>query len=585
MAGRQDQQLLDPAELSRIFARIAEQSQGLIADFLQQQTQAGVLGLSDSLRIGKAFMDMTQHILRNPSQLVNAQLALWQGYWDLWQHTASWWGQQALLEPPTAGSTARNGRHDFLFDFIQQSYLLTTRCLQSMVAQTEGLDEQTCNRLDFYTRQFVDAMAARHSPASNPAMLQKTLISGGDNLLQGLQNLLRDLEHGKNRLAIRQTDGLVGQRVATTPGAVIFQNELMQLLQYTPSTPQVWQRPLLMVPPWINKFYLLDLGAENSFIKWGVEQGFTVFVISWVNPGPEVADKDFADYLKSGPLAALDAIQQATGERSVNAVGYCLGGVLLACAAGYLAQRREQRLHSCTYLATLLDFEQPGELEVYIDEEELNALEREPEPSRKPTTAFNMLRANDLIWSYFVNNYLLGKEPLPFDLLYWNADSTRMPVKMHGFYLRNMYQNNLLREAGGISLLGKPIDLSKVKTPSYYLAAIEDHITPWRSVYSSARLFSGPLRFVLAGSGHIAGVINPPQANKYGYWISDQADVQSLADANAWLSEAERRDGSWWLDWLEWVKPQCGPKVAARQPGDGQLPVLEAAPGSYVQVR
>ena len=584
MAGQQDQQLPEPAELARIFARIAEQSQSLIANFLQQQAQAGVIGLSDSLRIGNAFMDMTQHMLHNPSQLVNAQLALWQGYWDLWQHTANFWGQQVLQKPPEVKQSAQE-EPDFLFDFIKQSYLLTARCLQSVVAHTEGLDESTCKRLDFYTRQFIETMAAGHFPASNPDVLHKTITSGGDNLLQGLQNLLKDLEYSKNRLSLQQTKSLIGTHIATTPGAVIFQNELMQLLQYNPATAQVWRRPLLIVPPWINKYYLLDLGAENSFIKWCVEQGLTVFVISWVNPNPEVADKEFGDYIGSGVLAALSAIEQATGVRSINAIGYCLGGVLLACTAAYLAQRRENRLRSCTYLTTLLDFEQPGELEVYIDEEELSALDREAKNIiRKPTITFNMLRANDLIWSYFVNNYLLGKEPLPFDLLYWNADSTRMPAKMHSFYLRNMYQNNLLREAGGIALLGKPIDLSKVKTPSYYLATIEDYITPWRSIYSSALLFSGSLRFVLAGSGHIAGVINPPQTKKYGYWTQEQAEAKQQ-DANDWISAAKRHEGSWWPDWLQWVKLHCGAQVAPRHPGEGQLPVIENAPGSYVLVR
>ena len=590
----------DPAEFNRAFTRIAEQSQRLISDFLQQQTQAGVLGLSDSARISKAFLDMTQHMLRNPLHLVDAQLSLWRNYWGFWQQsTAALWGQPGpgmLKSAESASPTDHDEWQDnFLFDFIKQSYLLTARCLQCTVAQAVGLDEQTRKRLDFYTRQFVDAMAPANFPVTNPEVLRVTLESGGENLLKGLQNLLNDLARGNHYLSLRDPPAdsfTLGETLATTPGAVVYQNDIMQLLQYAPSTDSVFQRPLLAVPPWINKYYVLDLRPQNSLIKWWVDQGFTVFVISWVNPGPEQTDKDFADYLSEGILAALDAIEQATGQRSVNAVGYCLGGTLLACAAAYLSSRRERRLRSCTYLTSLLDFEQPGELEVFIDEEELSLLEQHgqsqtdmPVDNSRLAATFNMLRANDMIWSFFVEQYLLGKDSFPFDFLYWNSDSTRMPARLHRFYLRNMYQNNLLREPGGITLLGKPIDLSKIKTPSYYLATQEDHIALWHSVYSSARLFSGPVRFVLGGAGHVAGVINPPDAQQYAYWSHEKDALQTLENPADWLAGAQRQAGSWWQDWYNWVQPHTGPKVPARLPGAGKLPVLEAAPGSYAKSR
>jgi len=378
----------------------------------------------------------------------------------------------------------------------------------------------------------------------------------------------------------------LGKNVATTPGKVVFQNDLMQLLQYTPATETARKRPLLIVPPWINKFYILDLQDKNSFIKWAVDKGHTVFVISWVNPDETLADKGFEDYLLEGPMAALDAIEQATGVREVNAVGYCLGGTLLNVTLAYMAAKKDNRIKSATLFTTMLDFAEPGELEVFIDEEQIAALEERMDrdgylEGADMAMTFNMLRANDLIWSFFINNYLLGKDPLPFDLLYWNSDSTRMPATMHSFYLRKMYQENLLKKAGGITLDGTPIDLTKVKTPLYFLSTLEDHIAPWESTYSGAQLASGPVKFVLSGSGHIAGVINPPARKKYGYWTNTK-----LADtAGAWFMSAKQKEGSWWLDWDRWVSKFAGEEVPARIPGDRKLKALENAPGSYVKKR
>jgi polyhydroxyalkanoate synthase len=360
----------------------------------------------------------------------------------------------------------------------------------------------------------------------------------------------------------------------------------MQLLQYTPSTETVFRRPLLIVPPWINKYYILDLREKNSFIKWAVAQGHTVFVVSWVNPDERLARKSFEDYMREGLLAALGAVEQATGERSVNVIGYCLGGTLLAATLAYMAETADDRVASATYFTTMVDFEEPGELGVFIDEEQLAALEERMSETgyldgSAMATTFNMLRANDLIWSFVVNNYLLGKDPFPFDLLYWNSDSTRMPAAMHSFYLRRMYQENKLVEPGGITLGGVPIDLRKIATPTFILSTKEDHIAPWKSTYAATQLYRGPIRFVLAASGHIAGVVNPPTAEKYHHWTSTKLPD----DPDAWLADAKQQPGSWWPEWARWVAKHGNGKVPARQPGDGKLTPIEDAPGSYVAVR
>ena len=377
----------------------------------------------------------------------------------------------------------------------------------------------------------------------------------------------------------------VGGNLATTPGKVVYQNELMQLIQYEPSTKKVLKRPLLIIPPWINKYYVLDLQPENSFINYAISQGLTVFVVSWVNPDEQHADKTFDDYMLEGPLSALDAIEQATGETEINTVGYCLGGTLLACTLAYMAARQDKRIKAATFLAALTDFENPGDLGVFIDEEQLAAMDQTMAEKgfldgREMATTFSMLRANDLIWSFVINNYMLGKEPFPFDILYWNSDSTRMPYAMHSFYLRNFYQENKLVEPGGVTLGGVPIDLRKIRTPTYMLSTKEDHIAPWMSTYAATQLFRGKNTFVLAGSGHIAGVVNPAGSKKYGYWANDKLP----ADPTDWLENADHEEGSWWPHWIAWVSSKSGPKVQARTPGGGKLKIVEAAPGSYAKV-
>jgi polyhydroxyalkanoate synthase len=584
--------LPDPVEFSRAMAQIAERSSKLVAEFMSRQSAKPHLGMSDPLNVGQAFLDMTAHMMANPGQLLQAQVSLWQDYMSLWQNTTRrMFGEPTppMIQPGSDDRRFKDAAWDesYVFDYIKQSYLLTARWMQRTVKEIEGLDDKTAKKVDFYTRQFVDAMAPSNFAVTNPEVIRTTLESGGENLVKGLSNLLSDLERGDGRLMIKMVDEQafkVGENIAVTPGKVVFQTELMQLLQYSPSTDVVAKRPLLIIPPWINKFYILDLREKNSFIRWAVGQGHTVFVVSWVNPDERLAQKSFDDYMREGPLAALDAIERQTGERGINVIGYCLGGTLLACVLAYLTARGEdERVASATFFTTMVDFAEAGELSVFIDEEQLAALERRMSAKgylegADMATTFNMLRANDLIWSFVINNYLLGKEPFPFDLLYWNADSTRMPAVMHSFYLRAMYQENRLSK-GEIRLLDTPIDLTRIKTPAFILSTREDHIAPWKSTFVATRLYRGPTRFVLAASGHIAGVVNPPAAEKYGYWTNDR----KAKSPDHWLENATKHDGSWWPAWQRWISEFAGGTVAARDPAKGALKPVEDAPGSYVR--
>ncbi len=585
--------LPNPLDVTMTVTKIAGQSRRLILDCLQRQAANRKLGTLDITSLGNAFMDMTTQLMIQPEKVVAAQMGLWQDYLALWQNSMlAIYG--AKSGPLADTEDDRRFKHDdwqdnILFDFIKQAYLLTARWVLTTVREVEGLDDKTSRKVDFFMRQFVDALSPTNFVLTNPEVLRTVVETGGQSLLDGLSNLLDDLERGKGKLAIRMTDleaFELGENVATTPGKVVYQTELTQLIQYQPSTDEVYQRPLLIVPPWINKYYILDLQPKNSFIKWAVDQGHSVFVLSWVNPDERLAQKDFEDYLTEGTLAALDGIEKATGERVVNGVGYCLGGTLLMATVAYLAAKRQRRFESVTCLTTLLDFSAPGELEVFIDEDQVSSLEKIMDArgyleGSEMATTFNMLRANDLIWSFFINNYLLGKEPFPFDLLYWNSDSTRMPAQMHSFYLRNMYLENNLVKPGAIVLNDTPIDLGKIETPAYFLSTLEDHIAPWRTTYAGTQWVSGDVKFVLGGSGHIAGVINPPDKQKYGFWTNDEL----TSDSSDWFQTATKNQGSWWLDWQAWVEPFGGEKVPARVPGDAELPVLEEAPGSYVKLR
>lgn len=592
------ERVMDAADLTAItqqFSSIAERSQKIVREFLAHQKDDGPPE-TDPLNIGSAFLELTQKMMSDPAHLWELQAQFWTDYVDLWSDATRRLVGGEVQEPKVApepddrrfkdGAWTENAA----FEYIKQSYLLASRYVQKSVAETEGLDDHTAHKVAFFTKQWVDAMAPTNFAATNPEVLRTTLDTKGENLVNGLNNLLTDLERGKGKLAIRMTDDSkfeVGENVAASKGSVVYENDLIQLIQYAPTTEKVFKRPLLIVPPWINKFYILDLRESNSFIRWAVSKGHTVFVVSWVNPDSTLADKTFEDYMSEGPLSAIDAIEKATGEKSVNMIGYCLGGTLTACTMAHLANSDQaDRVKSVTYFTTLVDFEAAGDLCVFIDDEQLKSLEKRMAKhgyleGADMASTFNMLRANDLIWSFVINNYLLGKDPFPFDLLYWNSDATRMPAAMHTFYLRNMYQKNLLTEPGALDLLGTPIDLGAIKAPTFILSTKDDHIAPWKASYSGTQLYGGPVKFCLSGSGHIAGVVNPEGSEKYGYWTN----AKNPADPDKWFDGAKQHDGSWWPDWHKWISKQAGAKVAARKPGSGKLKVIEPAPGRYVKVR
>ena len=585
----------EPAEMAKMIGEVAERSSNMLADFLKRHANGNAVSCADELGIAKAFMDMWTKLASNPMALAQAQASMYFDYLRLWQ--SSWLKLLGHPSAPVAQPAVSDNRFkdeewqsSFVFDYVKQSYLIAARHLHEAVANVEGIPDESKKKVNFFTRQYIDALAPSNFALTNPQVVRETVKTGGANLVKGLKNLLDDLDEGDGQLRIKMTDMKafkVGQNVATMPGKVVFQNQLMQLLQFAPLTDTVYRRPLLIIPPWINKFYILDLREKNSFIRWATQQGHTVFVISWVNPDARLAHKRFEDYMFEGTLAALDAVEKATGEREMNIIGYCLGGTLLGSTLGYMASKGDDRVKSATFFVALLDFSYPGELGVFIDEKQIESLEKKMNErgyleGAEMATTFNMLRSNDLIWSFVINNYLMGKEPFPFDLLYWNSDSTRMPAAMHSFYLRNMYLHNRLREPGGITLGGVPIDVSKVKVPAYFISTVEDHIAPWKSTYLGAKLLGGPVRFVLGASGHIAGIVNPPAANKYGFWTNDEMP----ATADEYQQGAVQHQGSWWNDWQAWIEAlNGGERVAARVPGAGALKAIEDAPGSYVARR
>ncbi len=551
-------------------------------------------GLVDMSSVGKSFAQFAARAVTQPQRWVTGPLSLARDATRLGSGTL----RAALGRGPLEVSQPeRNDRRfrdpawseNLYFNIVKQAYLLIARWITAQTSEVQGLDPRQRQQIDFYLRQYVDAMAPTNFALTNPTVLRATVDTGGRNLLEGMANLLEDMVRGHGRLQVRMTDMSafsVGDNVANAPGKVVYQNELMQLIQYSPTTEQVHQRPLLVIPPWINKYYILDLGEEKSFVRYWVNNGFTVFMVSWVNPDESLASKSFEDYMLEGPLTALDAIERATGERDINAIGYCIGGTLLAATLAYMSAKGDDRIRAATFFVSLIDFSDVGDISAFIDEDMLESIDSAMGRAgyldgTHMATAFNMLRANDLIWSFFVNNYLLGKAPPTFDLLYWNSDSTRMPAAMHSFYLRNMYLENRLREPGGIELAGVPIDVSKVKVPAYFASAVEDHIAPWTSVYRGAQVLGGSSRFVLGQSGHIAGIVKPPSAGKYGYWTHRGRPKEP----QSWLESATYHEGSWWNDWLRWINRHAGPKVAARVPGDGDLEVIEDAPGSYVRKR
>ena len=592
-AGAQAYTIRDASELARNMGRVALQGTRLLGDFTRRQ--AGKIGREplDPLNIAGAFREFLKHVASDPRHFAEAQFELWRDYATLMGRTAQrMMGQNVapVVAPATGDKRFRDTewQENQIFDFIKQSYLLTSNWLQRTASHAGNGDARGQQRIDFYAKQFADAIAPTNFVLTNPTVLRETLSSNGENLVRGLKNLLEDLKRGGGKLSIRQTadEFEVGKNIALTPGKVVFRNALIELIQYAPTTKTVYETPLLIFPPWINKYYILDLRPENSFVKWAVERGYTVFLVSWVNPTPKLAGKTFEDYMREGIFAALDAVTKATGKTEINAVGYCIGGTLLAATLAYMAAKKDKRIKSATFLAAQADFSEAGQLQVFVDDKQLRTVEGEMKaaegvlPGSKMATTFNMLRANDLIWSFVVNNYLMGKEPAPFDLLYWNSDTTRMPHAMHLFYLRECYLHNNLAK-GKMVLGGEKLDLSKIKTPSFLQAAKEDHIAPALSVFKGAKLFGGPVTYMLAGSGHIAGVINPPEAHKYQHWTNAKLP-KSFSE---WQAGAAEHPGSWWPYWDKWLAPRSGKKIPARKPGGGKLKVLSDAPGTYVKVK
>jgi polyhydroxyalkanoate synthase len=588
--------LSDPAAFARNMA-VAFEHAARIASALAEKPDVAKSELETQIvpieQVTKTLGEIAQAYMQEPQKLMEAQMQLWGSYTQLWQNAwARFLGQK--VEPVAAPQKGdkrfadKDWQENAVFDFMKQFYLISARWAQDMVKNASGVDEHTKHKAKFYVEQISNAFSPSNFGLTNPEVVRTTLASNGANLVEGLKHLERDLTAGGGKLRIRQVDGSafeIGKNIASTPGKVVFQNDTFQLIQYSPTTEQVCEIPLLIVPPWINKFYILDLNPKKSFVRWAVEQGLTVFVISWINPDETLGHKTFADYMRDGVLTAIDAVLEATGAQKVNAVGYCVGGTMLASTLGYMAARRDERINAVTFLTTQVDFEKAGDLLVYVDDEQVQWIESRMSekgflPGARMADAFNLLRSNDLIWSYVVNNYMLGKDPMAFDLLYWNADSTRMPAGVHSFYLRECYLNNRLAQ-GKMVLDNVRIDLKKVKAPIYNLAAREDHIAPLPSVFRVGQFMGGETRLVVAGSGHVAGIVNPPDAKKYQYWVN----ANGASTIEDWLKTSTEHPGSWWPNWLDWIAPKSGPKVAARIPGSGKLKPIEDAPGSYVRVK
>jgi polyhydroxyalkanoate synthase len=575
-------------------ARLAIRAPLLVQALAHCQSAATLRGNLDPLNIAESFRALALNLLRDPDHIRKAQAMLWRDYRNLMNYAE----RRFLGETPEPCVTPAPEDRRFAdpawknsgyFDLIKQAYLLTANWMVETADTVEGMRDHDARKVQFYIRQITDAIAPTNFALSNPAVLRACVESNGENLIRGFDNFLTDLKRGNGRLRIRMVDEdafEIGRNIATASGQIVYQNDLMQLIQYAPSTKRVFKRPLLIVPPWINKYYILDLREKNSLIRWAVAQGHTVFVISWVNPDESLAHKSFEDYLLEGVLAALGAIEQATGETRVNAVGYCLGGTLLAATLAHMVVKKDTRIGAATFLASMIDFSEPGDLGIFIDERQLQSLEARMKArgfldGREMAATFNMMRANELIWAFVIHNYLLGKDPIPFDLLYWNGDSTRMTATMHSFYLRAMYLENKLIEPGGITLAGTTIDLGRINLPKFILATRDDHIAPWKSAYAGVHAYGGPVKFCLGASGHIAGVINPPSSGKYAYWTNSRKPK----NPQAWLDGATEHAGSWWPEWSKWIARHGGGKVAARVPGDGALAVIEAAPGTYAKVK
>jgi polyhydroxyalkanoate synthase len=586
---------IDYEALARNIARLIEEGGKALAAYMKPREQGKIKEdlAEDVTDIVKTIGQVTEYWMADPQRALDIQTSLGRAYLDLWAGAVKRLAGEPA--PPVAAPDPKDKRfadpewsQNQFFDFLKQAYLLTSQWAERLVKEAD-VDPHTRAKAEFYMRQITNALSPSNFVMTNPELVRETLSSNAENLVRGMQMLSEDIQLGEGHLKIRQSDPAlyeVGRNLATTPGKVVFQNELMQLIQYEATTKETLKIPLLIVPPWINKFYILDLTPEKSFIRWCVEQGITVFVVSWVNPDAHLARKSFEEYMREGVITAMDAVTEATGEKKMHTIGYCVGGTLLAITLAWLAAKKQNRVLSATLFTAQVDFTYAGDLAVFVDEERIRTLEERMKEqgyleASRMATAFNMLRSNDLVWPYVINNYLRGKKPYPFDILYWNSDATRMPAANHSYYLRNCYlQNNLVK--GEMEIGGVKLNLKKIKAPIYNLATREDHIAPAKSVLYGSQFFGGDVRYVLAGSGHIAGVVNPPSKPKYQYWTGGRPEG---SDVDAWLSKATEHAGSWWPDWLHWLKSHNDATVPARKTGGGKLKAIENAPGSYVKVR
>ncbi|MBA2650889.1 MAG: class I poly(R)-hydroxyalkanoic acid synthase [Tatlockia sp.] len=573
-------------ELSQIMQTVAEKSMRILAGYKKQPAQLSKL-LKQYIDLTKDFQSLVTVILKNPEEVWRMQLAYWQDAYSLAQDQMKHWMEGTPMPISDHRFSSEEWVTNPFFNFMSQHYLLASEHMNSLLEHIEYGDKQLAKRVQFFARQYLDALSPANFLHTNPQLMAETVQSHGKNLLLGLQNLLTDMEAGPSRLIIKMTDTeafKVGLNIATTPGKVIYRNDMMELIQFIPQTPKVKTLPLLMIPAWINKYYILDLSKNNSFIDWLVKQGISVFVISWVNPDKSYADKGLFDYLNEGPLTAINIIQKQLKVKQVNTLGFCIGGTLLACGLAYLKAINKNPVRSATFLASMIDFSDPGDISVFIDEQQIVQIEEEMHSKgfldgRFMASTFNSLRANDLVWSFFIKNYLQGKNPVPFDILYWNSDSTNLPAKMHSQYLRWMYLHNNLVKPGKIKLNHVPLDVSKIDVPTFFVSTRKDHIAPWQTTYMGFQLMSGEKKFLIGGSGHIAGIINPPaKLAKYNHYVNPRTDQT----ADQWLESAKEHPGSWWPEWLKWLKKESGPFIKAPDLAKLPYPGLMDAPGSYV---
>lgn len=589
----------NPADLYSQFAQnMANLTQQIAHQSLKMSQQPQHTNTSMLFDLMEGWRQMGNMVSNKPGSVVEEQVTLWKNQLQLWQNTMFKMAGKpvnpvAMPEKGDKRFADEEWENNPVFDFLKQNYLLTSQSMMDAIDSVEGMDEKTRQRVAFFTRQWLNAMAPTNFLLTNPEVLKLTLESGGQNLVKGMKQMAEDMSNSADALNVRMTDNSafrVGDNIATSKGKVIFENHMMQLIQYEPATDTVHQRPLLMVPPWINKFYIMDLREKNSFIRWATNEGHTVFVISWANPTPEYRNVGMETYLKEGVLKALDQVQAITGEDSVNITGYCIGGMLVSLTLGYLtATKQSSRIASATLWTAIIDFSDPGDIGVFIDPKIVEAIDRQNHEKgvfdgRMMGMSFSMLRENSLYWNYYVQNYLKGERPVPFDLLYWNSDCTNVTAKLHHFLLKDFYIDNLLRKPNGVVIDGVKIDLSKVKTPVYMVATLQDHIAKWKSCYPGTQVFGGEKTFVLGESGHIAGIMNPPNS-KYGYY----SNPNYSQDPDEWYKDAEYTADSWWTHWREWIKKHEGGQVPAREVGkDTHGNVIDTfgdAPGRYVQVK